>query len=125
MTADEARELLGRAGLFYGDYDDDDESPKMKQTLNMNDTWFWATAFGEEVTDDELPEVARLFRLYGWCGVLYWVSEKNDQMRAEFEDVNRFVDFVRAEEAIAKEIPSSSKRAYHKASYTLPDASRA
>jgi hypothetical protein len=40
-------------------------------------------------------------------------------MRSEFLDNNRAIDFVRNEEAIRKDIPSSSKRAYHNAVYTL------
>lgn len=135
MTADEAREMLKRAGLFYyddGDPPDPEEYPteeKRKaigQTLNMNDTWGWATAFGQEITDEELPKVASLFWQYGRCGVLYWVSEKNksadgEPMRSEFEDINRFVDFVRNEERVAKECHDAGKNLYsYKASYTLP-----
>ena len=40
-------------------------------------------------------------------------------MRSEFEDINRFVEFVRNEEAIKEEVSDSNKRAYLKRSYTL------
>jgi hypothetical protein len=43
-------------------------------------------------------------------------------MRSEFEDINRFVDFVRQEEQVRKDVPESTKRAYKKVSYTLPNA---
>lgn len=113
----EAREYLQQAGVFYGDYDDD---PKICQTLNQNDTWGWATAWGEYVKDEELPEVARLFSLYGDCGILYWVSEKNEQMKSEFYPMNRKVEFVRHEEKLVKEFGYwKSEWAYKKSVYTV------
>lgn len=121
MTIDDARKLLETAGVFYGPDDElaDYQSKRFAQMLNMNDVWGWATADGEYVEDEELPEVARLFWDYGWCGILYWVSEKRGHMKSEFEDNNRFIEFVRNEEAIKKEIPGSSERAYAKRSYTI------
>lgn len=116
MTVDTARALLVAADVFCGP---DNEDPTMAQTLNMNDVWGWATAWGEYVPDSELVEVAQLFYSYGWCGILYWMSERHGHMRSEFEDINRFVDFVRQEEALTKEIPNSSSRAYAKRTYTL------
>jgi hypothetical protein len=80
-----------------------------KFVLNMNDTWCWASAWGEEIPDDKIVEVASLFKRYGDCGLLYWVSEQNDGMRSEFEDINRFVDFVRQEEQVRKDVPESTK----------------
>lgn len=132
MDADQARELLKRAGLFYYDdedppdveeYPDPEDRKRAAQMLNMNDTWGWATAFGQAITDEELPEVGRLFIRYGYCGVLYWVSEKNEQMHSEFADINRFVDFVRAEEKAIKDCPDWNKRAYFKVSYRIPATS--
>lgn len=76
------------------------DDPEAAQTLNMNDTWGWAVAFGEYVKDEELPEVARLYNLYGECGLFYWVSEKNEQMKSEFYPINRRIEFVREEEKI-------------------------
>jgi hypothetical protein len=116
-SEDNARKLLDKAGVFFpvDEYDD----PKLGQVLNMNDTWGWACADGEDVSDEELPRVAELFYRYGWCGLLYWVSERNEKKRSEFEDVNRFVAFVRAEESIRLEIPGSSKRAYAKREYVI------
>lgn len=137
MTADKARELLKRAGLFYyGDDPEDQPDPEeypteakrkaIAQTLNQNDTWRWALAFGQEVTDEQLPEVGRLFVAYGYCGVLYWVSEQNKDeagrpLRSEFEDINRFVDFVRNEEWISNERKDC---AYYKFVYTLGNRGR-
>ena len=114
MTIDQARALLEAAEVFYGDLGERD-----KQTLNMNDTFGWALAWGEYVPDEKLPEVAALFMRHGLAGLLYWVSEQNDGMRAEFEDINRFIDFVRHEEKLIKEIPSSTDRARKKLTYVL------
>lgn len=92
-----------------------------KLSLNMNDTWAWACASMEPVPPEEVKEVARLFRRYGFAGLLYWVSKRNDDMRSEFQDINRRIDFVRNEERIIENFPSSSKRAYEKVVYTLGD----
>ena len=118
FDVDSARELLTKADVFFGRCDEED-GPEWEQTLNMNDTWAWACADGEYVSDEELPRVAELFWRYGHCGILFWVSEKNNGMRSEFYDINRFVDFVRQEEAIRADVPESSKRAYAKREYSL------
>jgi len=114
---EESRELLKRAGVFY-DCDDGYDSAEA-QTLNQNDTWGWASAFGQFVPDVDLPVVAELFFSYGYCGILYWVSRKNDDMKSEFADVNRQIEFVRREEEIRAAHPDSSKRAYEHISYTI------
>lgn len=120
FTIESAREFLQKADLFFGSPDDEDEEwREMAQTLNLNDTWGWACADGEDVSDEDLPRVAELFWRYGRCGVLYWVSERRNQCRSEFHDVNREIDFVRHEERIRSEFPNSSKRAYAKVSYTI------
>ena len=116
MTIDQARSLLEAVDVFYGDTGDDD---KDKQTLNMNDVFGWAQAYSEYVPDEKLPEVATLFLRFGLPGLLYWVSEQNDGMRSEFEDTNRFIDFVRHEEKLIKEVPSSTERARKKLTYVL------
>jgi len=122
FSQNKARELLRAAVVFFYDdpsHLDEDESPDLLQTINLSDTWAWACADGEHVPDDELPEVARLFSSYGWCGILYWASERNEQQKSEFCDINRFIEFVRNEEAIRKEEPKDSKRAYAKRQYTI------
>ena len=116
FNIDDARKLLTESGIFYGEIDDD---PNDAQTINFNDTWGWATAWGDYVEDNELPELARLSWLYGWCGVLYWGSQKNKAMRSEFYHYNRMIEFVEHEEALIKKYPSESKRAYHKTSYKI------
>lgn len=98
-------------------YPQDEDTPGL--VLNMNDTWCWASAWGEEVPDEKAKELAELIWWYGHAGVLYWVSEQHGQMRSEFEDNNRAIDFVRQEEKIKKEVPDSTKRAYAKRSYTI------
>lgn len=80
--------------------------------LNFNDTWGWACADGEVVPPDEIKTVARLFRAWGWPGLLYWATTKRAGLRSEFKDNNRFIDFVAREEALIAAVPDSNKRAY-------------
>jgi hypothetical protein len=108
--------MLTEAGVFFGA---DEDCPKGDQTLNLNDSMFWGCADGEYVEDAELPEVAELFFTYGWNGIMYWVMKKRLYGRVEFEDVNRAIQFIRAEEQIKAEEPRSSQRAYLKKSYTI------
>lgn len=113
---DRARKLLNEAHVFFGE---DEEIPELAQTLNMNDTWAWACSDSQYVKDEELPEVAELFWRYGNCGILYWVSRKNENCRSEFLDYNRMIDFVAHEEQLRKDEPSDSQRGYKKLVYTL------
>jgi hypothetical protein len=116
MTKEDALTMLKSADVFYYE---DDEDPQAEQTLNMNDTWGWGLAWGEYVSDDELPEVGRLFFKYGFCGLLYWMSRKHDNMRSEFFHYNRMLEFVENEEKLRSKYPSSSQLAYAKASYRV------
>lgn len=123
-SVERARAILRTAGLFFCDDpseldEDEDERFEWLQTLNLNDTWGWATADGEYVPDNELPRVAELFWRYGWCGVLFWVSERRNQCRSEFHDVNRMIEFARHEENIRDKMPSSTQRAYSRQAYTI------
>lgn len=119
MNTEYARKLLYAGGVFYDDLGDPEDDDEPRQVLNMNDTFAWALAFGEPVSDEELSEVARLFQWYGFNGLNYWVSEKNNQMDSEFFDVSRGIQFVRHEEALRSKIESSSTRAYTNIKYTL------
>lgn len=111
---EEALKLLELAGLFF-----DTNNPDFKQRLNLNDTFAWACSESEYVPDEELPRLAELFWRYGYCGVLYWVSERRGGYKSEFHDINRFIQFVREEEKIRQEEPSSTERAYLKKQYTI------
>lgn len=115
MTQDVARTLLKQSEFFF---DEDDEMPA-GFWINLNDVFGWGCSDTEQVKDDELIPVANLFRQYGWCGLLYWVSQKRGGCQSEFKDINRFINFVRNEEEIIQQVPSDSKRAYLKTSYTL------
>jgi hypothetical protein len=126
FTVESARKLLTAADVFIGTDDDrdrDDFSEEWLQTLNMNDVWEWACADAEHVPDEELPRVAELFWRYGSCGLLYWVSERRQQLKSEFYDINRFIEFVRREEEIRRSEPSQSRRAYLKQQYTIGEDS--
>jgi hypothetical protein len=90
-----------------------------KLELNMNDTWSWALGWCPEVPQDQVKEVARLFRLYGSAGLYYWHSCQENNMKSEFADINRFVEFVRNEEKICQEVPLAAIRAYHKVKYEI------
>lgn len=50
---------------------------------------------------------------------MYWHSIQEKDMRSEFHDNNRAIDFVRNEERIRKEVPDYNKRAYYKTKYVL------
>lgn len=117
FTHEAAQQLLRNADVLYAD---DEEQLE----LNMNDVWGWAVAWGVIIPPENVVEVAQLFWRYGWCGLVYWVSEQNEQMRSEFEDINRMVGFARHEETLRKTEPNNSKRAYTKLSYTLGEKSK-
>jgi hypothetical protein len=116
MNKDEALKLLEFSGIFY---DEDEEEPEMRHMINLNDVFGWACADCEKVNDNDLIIVAKLFKQYGWCGILYWVSRKRGGIRSEFLDNNRFIDFVDNEEKLVAKEPDTDKRAYLKYSYTL------
>jgi hypothetical protein len=65
-----------------------------KFVLNMNDTFWYACADAEEVSEGEIKEVARLFATYGYKGLTYWVAKK----RGDDPDIPKYkaqVDEVR------------------------------
>lgn len=110
---------MTKADIFFG-CDDPEDDPKYSQMINLNDAFYWACSDAEYVEDSELPRLAELFWRYGIAGVNYWVLvEKRGGDKPEFVDVQRQVEFVTQEEAICKEEPSSSKRAYLKRQYTI------
>lgn len=117
MNQDEAVKLLESTDIFYDL--DEDEIPK--HTINLNDVFGWACADCEHVPDDKIIEVADLYKKYGWCGVLYWVSERRGGQRSEFLDNNRFIDFVKKEEERIRQEPDTDKRAYLKYGYKIGD----
>lgn len=133
FSVDSARDFLERAGLFYttraeveamkkdptATAEDIQDAIDTLQELNMNDVWGWAIAASTKVEDKDLPEVARLFWHYGFCGVLYWAAQQEGIERSEFHDNNRFIEFVKREEKLCEEVPSSSRRAYTKLTYTI------
>ena len=120
-----ARKLLEEAGVFYynedelDEFETEDEKEEMRQVLNLNDAFFWACSDCEKVENDELLEVARLFIDYGYPGIYYWVMKKRNWDKVEFLDVNRWVQFVRAEEALCGQEPHRPKRAYIEYEYTI------
>lgn len=117
-TIEEAKAVLKLSGYIFNR--DGDEPGNVDEFLIiLNDTWGWACADCEPIPEENLIEVAELFRRYGYCGLLYWAGKKQGVTRSEFEDINRFMDFVKNEEAIMAEVPDSNRRAYAKREYTL------
>lgn len=114
FTQEKALAFLSAAGIFFDD--DDGMGP---QCINLNDTLYWGCADCQQVPDECLVEVASLMWSYGWAGVLYWVMQRRPNERPEFEDVRRWIEFVRQEEAIREREPKPSRRAYLKAVYTI------
>lgn len=114
MSAITDRDLLLASGYFFDPDEDFEDLPEMKGkiVMSLNDTFFWACADCEIVPDEEVEAVARLFRRYGGCGLYFWAAKKQGHEKVEFKDVQRMIDFVRAEEAQIAREPSSSKRAY-------------
>lgn len=100
MTKEHVLALLLAAGLLC---DPDDDDPDAAQTLRLNDVWAWGTSDAAYIPDEEVPKVGHLFVLYGWCGILYWVSEQHGKMRSQLGGINRSIDFVRMEERIRQE----------------------
>lgn len=90
-----------------------------KLSMNMNDTWAWASSWSVAVCSDQVAEVASLFRTYGRAGLMYWHSCQENDMRSEFHHYNRAVEFVRNEERIRKETPGSSELAYRQVEYVI------
>lgn len=120
LSSDDAVSKLYAAGVFFGESpaEDAEDFAGFERCLNLNDAMHWATADCERVSYEEAPEVWDLFFRYGWCGILYWVCKKRDET-SSFEDVRRMVQFVKAEEKLRREVPSSSARAFRKLTYCL------
>lgn len=112
-----AFDFLKSTGIFFGR--DEDEDEKWDRMINLNDVWGWASSDGFEVPMDQMPELERLYHAYGWCGVLYFVSERQGGRRSEFHHYNRMIEFARNEEAIRSVHQRHSDYAYDRKSYTV------
>jgi hypothetical protein len=62
--------------------DDDDETPGF--WLNVNDTFCYACADVEEITEAEIPAVYWAWKNFGWEGVVCWVWRKRGTARFSF-----------------------------------------
>ena len=114
--------FLRLSGIFYYDKLDEldlDEDIKFLRMINLNDTFWWASAYCEYVEDDEIEEVYRLMIDYGWCGILYWTAKKG-KIEPEFNNVRRMISFVENEEKIKGKCKSSSDYAYSDDKYLIP-----
>lgn len=114
--------FLRQSGIFYYDNLDEldpDDNIKSLRMINLNDTFWWASAYGEYVEDNEIEEVYRLSIEYGWCGILYWAAKKGN-VDPEFNNVRRMISFVKNEETIRGKCKSSSDYAYSDDKYSIP-----
>lgn len=100
---------------FYVRKDD----PVLLRSLLMSDVFGWALGMAEVIPADQLDEVARLFKEYGFCGLVYWVSQRNGEMRSEFPAMNRKIDYVAHEEAARLAAKDTTDWAYKKVSYLV------
>ena len=82
--------------------------------LGMNDTFYYATSDNEEVKSEEIKEVARLFRWYGFPGVNYWVAEKREHDPMIPQRRDEVVYVRRQEKSIGKEHIGLFKRLCNK-----------
>lgn len=117
-----AFDRLKTTGIFYES--DEDEDEKFERIINMNDVWGWACADSHEVPMDQMVELLRLYNDYGWCGVLYFVSEREGGRVSEFHHYNRMIEFVKKEEVIRSKHKRYNAYAYDKQSYTVGSSHR-
>lgn len=92
------------------------EGEKSKYMLNMNDVFGWGCADGEDVEENEYAEVIRLYELYGYDGLNYWVANKRGYLEdpgfIELIDISKGhadiyngIESVRRKEALETAIP--------------------
>lgn len=67
-------DVLRRANVLFAA---DEAGPGL--VLNMNDTFGYATADGEVITEKDVPAVYALWRIFSWDGVAWWVWCKRGQ----------------------------------------------
>jgi hypothetical protein len=111
--SEDVRCLLASGGAFWN-------GSSGTLSLNMNDTFEWACSDLPDVPAEQFGEAARLFRTYGFAGLMYWYTLQPDGPKhCAFADNRRAIEFVRREEQIRAEIPESNKRAGYKVKYTI------
>lgn len=113
--------FLETTGIFYGPDPEDEDRFPWERTINLNDTWNWGCADCYEVPMEKMPELHRLYNAYGWCGVLYFVSENSEshKVEPEFHHYRRMIEFVHNEESIRKKHDNQSAYAYDKQTYVI------
>lgn len=103
-----AAEMVASDDAFYSQYDDKTKTHSSENTklcLNMNDVWAWATADGENVEWDEIPQVYKLWKEHGNNGLLVWACKKRNtrpqkplfdklkpEIQEQLKDLPRFGD---------------------------------
>lgn len=74
--------------------------------LNLNDTWYYASADGEFIEKNEYEEIADWFRKYGRAGLLYWAYLK----RKTYPQIHKNKAKVVAIENLEKELLEIDRR---------------
>jgi hypothetical protein len=74
--------LLAREVIFLSTFDNDvqDWSNHWYAVVNLNDTFYYATADAESVTLNGLADLKYYFDKYSWDGITAWASFKREGM---------------------------------------------
>ena len=95
--------------LFFDHNDEDDDKIILDPlTIYLSDTWYWATADGEDVPLNEYRLVRELFVEYGKAGLMYYVFNKRGH-HSEFSDINAMAEGVEKMESAKNEWSTKRK----------------
>ena len=98
LSIDDAREILFEADVLH----EISSGSSNRLLLKIKDSWRSNSVVNEYVRDEDLQELARLFWRYGWAGILYFVSEKNNGIESDLKDNNKAIQTVRHLEDLKK-----------------------
>lgn len=76
-----AAEMIAADDAFYSTYDDKTKTHSADNTklcIIMNDVWAWATADGETVEWNDIPEVYGIWKNQGNDGLLVWACKRRN-----------------------------------------------
>jgi hypothetical protein len=72
--------LAARDLVFFGTWDEEAEdwTDGFSLALNVNDTFYYASADAEGMELKDAPSLVNLYKLFGFCGLAAWVAIKRD-----------------------------------------------
>ena len=119
------QEITNAVAIFEADDEycfcqDNDDS---EWYVPLNDTWYYASADGEDIPLDQYKIVADLYRQYGRCGVLYWVHGVRKTL-PQIPSQRRMVEMVvaREEEFAVERAEWKKKLDAYQAEHPMPVA---